>query len=297
MDSNNLADEGTAVPREARRTAFTFARQHVAPFVGPLFLLMVIGFDIPVLLIFGYSIASRHGLTLENYEALATSEVLLKVIGNTVRITIATTVVVAVLGYILSYWISLLTPRRRNIALALVILPFWVSVLVRTYAWIVVLGNAGLVNRSLQWMGLIDSPISFLYNDLGVVIGMSNIQMPLLVLPLYAAMIQIDQRHLQAAASLGAPGRTIFWKVFFPQTIPALSSGILLVLILCLGFYVTPAILGGGRVPMVANMLDIYINQIPRWELASAVSVVLLLVILTLFGLFRRMDARKEAEQ
>jgi ABC-type spermidine/putrescine transport system permease subunit I len=142
MDSNNLADEGTAVPREARRTALTFARQHVAPFVGPLFLLMVIGFDIPVLLIFGYSIASRHGLTLENYEALATSEVLLKVIGNTVRITIATTVVVAVLGYILSYWISLLTPRRRNIALALVILPFWVSVLVRTYAWIVVLGNA-----------------------------------------------------------------------------------------------------------------------------------------------------------
>jgi ABC-type spermidine/putrescine transport system permease subunit I len=149
----------------------------------------------------------------------------------------------------------------------------------------------------LLWSGLIQSPISFLYNDLGVVIGMANIQMPLLVLPLYAAMIRIDPHHMQAAASLGAPASAIFWRVFFPQTLPALSASIVLVLILCLGFYVTPAILGGGRVPMVANMLDIYINQIPQWELASAVSVVLLVVILALFAVFRHLDARKETEQ
>jgi ABC-type spermidine/putrescine transport system permease subunit I len=121
---------------------------------------------------------------------------------------------------------------------------------------------------------------------------MANIQLPLLVLPLYAAMIRVDTRHLQAAASLGASDRVIFWKVFFPQTVPALLSGIMLVVILCLGFYVTPAILGGGRVPMVANMLETYINSIPRWELASAISIVLLIVTLALLGIYRRLDAR-----
>ncbi|RUZ75996.1 ABC transporter permease [Mesorhizobium sp. M7A.F.Ca.US.006.01.1.1] len=267
-------------------------RQSAMPFIGPLLLLLVVGFNIPVLLIFKYSLCGPQGLTVANYESLVTTPVFIKVVANTFRITIITTLVVAIFGYVLAYWITGLTSRSRNVALALVILPFWVSVLVRTYAWIVVLGNAGLVNRLLQWSGLTVSPVAFLYNDLGVTIGMANIQLPLLVLPLYAAMIRIDKRHLQAAASLGASDRVIFWRVFFPQTVPALLSGVMLVVILCLGFYVTPAILGGGRVPMVANMLDTYINSIPKWELASAVSIVLLILTLVLFGIYRRLDAR-----
>ena len=168
------------------------------------------------------------------------------------------------------------------------VLPFWVSILVRTYAWIVVLGNGGLVNRSLQWLGLTDAPVSFLYNELGVTIGMANVLLPFLVLPLFAAMIRIDDRLMQAAASLGAPPRTIFWKVYFPLTLPALAAGALLVFILCLGFYVTPAILGGGRVPMISNLLDTLINQIPRWEQASAISTILLIVALLIFAGYRR---------
>jgi ABC-type spermidine/putrescine transport system permease subunit I len=271
-------------------------RRSAAPFISPLFLLIVFGFNIPILLIFNYSISSPHGFTLATYQDILITPVFLKVIGNTFRITIITTAVVATLGYVLAYWITGLTPRLRNAALAMVVLSFWVSVLVRTYAWIVVLGNAGLVNRLLQWSGLRDAPVTFLYNDLGVIIGMANIQLPLLVLPLYAAMTRVDPRHMQAAASLGASDRVIFWKVFFPQTVPALLSGIMLVVILCLGFYVTPAILGGGRVPMVANMLDTYINSIPKWELASAVSMVLLIFTLILFGIYRRLDARAGGE-
>ena len=171
-------------------------------------------------------------------------------------------------------------------------LPFWVSILVRTYAWIVVLGNGGLVNRALQWLGLTDAPVSFLYNELGVTIGMANVLLPFLVLPLFAAMIRIDDRLLQAAASLGAPPRTIFWKVYFPLTLPALAAGALLVFILCLGFYVTPAILGGGRVPMISNLLDTLINQIPRWEQASAISTILLIVTLLIFAAYRRLDRK-----
>ena len=167
--------------------------------------------------------------------------------------------------------------RARLVALSLVVLPFWVSILVRTYAWIVVLGNGGLVNRGLQWLGLTDGPVQFLYNELGVTIGMANVLLPFLVLPLFAAMIRIDDRLLQAAASLGAPPRTIFWKVYFPLTLPSLASGTLLVFILCLGFYVTP------------------INQIPRWEQASAISTILLIVSLAIFAGYRRLDRKASA--
>lgn len=266
-------------------------------FVAPLLLLVLIGFNIPVAALVSYSLSGQKGLTLQHYEDLARTPVFLRVVVNTFRITALTTVAVVVFGYALAYWMATLRPRLRSIVLALVVLPFWVSVLVRTYAWIVVLGNAGLVNRALQGAGLTDKPVAFLYNDLGVTIGMTNVQMPLLVLPLYAAMLRIDERHLQAAASLGASRWQIFWSVFFPQTVPALLSGILLVVILCLGFYVTPAILGGGRVPMVANMLDTYINAVPNWELASAVSVVLLVVTLGLFGVYRRLDVRAEGDR
>ena len=125
---------------------------------------------------------------------------------------------------------------------------------------------------------------------------MANVLLPFLVLPLFAAMIRIDDRLLQAAASLGAPPRTIFWKVYFPLTLPALAAGALLVFILCLGFYVTPAILGGGRVPMISNLLDTLINRIPRWEQASAISTILLIVTLLIFAAYRRLDRKASHE-
>ena len=165
-------------------------------------------------------------------------------------------------------------PRIRAgtlIAIGLVVLPFWVSILVRTYAWIVVLGNGGLVNRALQWLGLTGRPVEFLYNELGVTIGMANVLLPFLVLPLFAAMTR--DRRAAAAGRRNARRRaaaTIFWQVFFPLTLPALAAGAMLVFILCLGFYITPAILGGGRVPMIANMLDLLINRFARWEMAAA---------------------------
>jgi ABC-type spermidine/putrescine transport system permease subunit I len=295
MYSHNLAEAAT-MGLAPRISASDRLRRSVVPFVGPLLLLIVLGFDLPVLLILGYSFSTPSGIGIANYESLIHTSLFAKVVANTLRITVITTLVVAVLGYAVAYWISGLSARKRNLALIMVVLPFWVSVLVRTYAWIVILGNGGIVNRFLQSMEITDSPVGFLYNSMGVIIGMANVQMPLLILPLYAAMIRIDKRHMAAAASLGASNRVIFWRVFFPQTIPALASGVLLVLILCLGFYITPAILGGGRVPMVANMLDIYINQIPRWETASAISAVLLVLTLALFGLYRRMGAKMESD-
>lgn len=259
-------------------------------FVVPLLLLVLAGFNLPVLYMLSYSVAGRDGLTLEHYRTLVEATVYLKVLGNTVRVALVATLAIVLVGYPLAYWISGLSRRGQAVAMAMVVLPFWVSVLVRTYAWIVILGNAGMLNRLLQWLGLTREPVAFLYNELGVTIGMANVLLPFLVLPLYASMVRIDKRLTQAAASLGASRLTIFWRVFFPLTVPALAAGAVLVFILCLGFYVTPAILGGGKVPMVANMLDILINRMPRWEVASAISTLLLAATLVFFAAYRRLD-------
>lgn len=265
-------------------------------FIAPLLVLMVVAFNAPIVYMLGLAFWDKgRGFTLEHYEGLLEAPVYLRVLGNTMRIALIATLANILIGYPLAHWMRGLGSRGRMIALAMVVLPFWVSILVRTYAWIVVLGNGGIVNRALQWTGLTDAPVSFLYNELGVTIGMANVLLPFLVLPLFAAMTRIDDRLLQAAASLGAPPRTIFWKVYFPLTLPALAAGALLVFILCLGFYVTPAILGGGRVPMISNLLDTLINQIPRWEQASAISTILLVVTLLIFAAYRRLDRKASA--
>jgi ABC-type spermidine/putrescine transport system permease subunit I len=272
------------------------ARFEGAGYVAPLLAVMVVAFNAPIAYMLGLGFWNKSGsFTLEHYAGLLEAPVYLKVLGNTMRIALIATLANVAIGYPLALWMRGLGHRARMIALALVVLPFWVSILVRTYAWIVVLGNGGLVNRGLQWSGLTDAPVSFLYNELGVTIGMANVLLPFLVLPLFAAMIRIDDRLLQAAAALGAPPRTIFWKVFFPLTLPALAAGTLLVFILCLGFYVTPAILGGGRVPMISNLLDTLINQIPRWEQASAISTILLAVTLLIFAAYRWFDRKASA--
>lgn len=257
----------------------------------PLLGLMLVAFDLPVLLMLSQSVLSPSP-TLAHWEELFASPVYLRVFGNTFRTASITAIACALVGYPLAYWIRCLTPRAQMATITLVLLPFWISVLVRTYAWIVMLGNAGLVNRALIWIGLADMPVAFLYNTTGVIIGTVNVLLPFLVLPLLAAMLKLDGQLFQAAATLGASQRAIFWRVFFPLTLPAFAAGIVLVFILTLGFFVTPAILGGGRVPMVANMLDILINMLPRWEVASAISTLLLGATLLLFGLYRAVSMR-----
>ncbi len=260
-------------------------------YVLPLLALMLAVFILPVFLMLARSVTEPEW-TLAHYRSLIETPVYLRVLLRTLRIAVITTIACAVLGYPLAYWMRGLSPRRRMFAVALVVLPFWISILVRTYAWIVVLGNAGVINRALLELGLVDAPVAFLYNELGVVIGTTNVLVPFLVLPLFAAMIKIDERLLSAAESLGASRGTVFRRIFFPLSVPALAAGAILVFILTFGFFITPAILGGGRVPMVANALDLLINQFARWETAAALSTVLLVVTLACFALSRWLGAK-----
>jgi putative spermidine/putrescine transport system permease protein len=265
-----------------------------AVYIAPLFLFMLLAFNLPIALMLSWSVAAPPDV-LVYYGQIFERAVYLKVLGNTFRIAIVAAAVCVVLGYPLAYWMRGLSPGRQLFAMALVVLPFWVSILVRTYAWIVILGNDGLVNRMLLGFGLIGTPVSFLYNEFGVILGTANVLLPFLVLPLFASMVKLDERLLQAAASLGASNWTVFRRVFFPLTLPSLAAGAILVFILTLGFFITPAILGGGRVPMIANMLDLLINRLPRWELAAAISTVLMVMTLACYAAYRRVGARAQA--
>lgn len=257
--------------------------------VLPLLVLIGAGFNLPLLLTGGWSFLDQTTgrLSLANYRDFATSNIYFAVIMRTGRVALTVSLICALVGYPLAYWMTRLSRRGQMLALGIIVTSFWVSILVRTYAWIVVLGNAGIVNRTLQSLGLTSKPVPFLYNELGVTIGMVNVLLPFMLLPLYAAMLQIDPRLRPMAYTLGASSGQFFRRVFFPLTLPALAATFVLVFILSLGFYITPAILGGGKVPLVANMLDILINQFPRWNLAAAISIVLLILTLSLYAVYQ----------
>ena len=288
IDTGETVRSAQLPRRRARR-----ARRVLAS-VGPLFTFMLVGFNLPIFVMLAWSI-SHPTPTLAHFIILFEVPIYLRVLANTLRIAAITVFFVVLLGYPLAYWMRSMHPRRRIFVLAMVALPFWISILVRTYAWIVILGNNGLVNRALLNLGVIHTPIGFLYNELGVIIGTVNVLLPFFVLPLYAGMNRIDDRLVQAARSLGAPQRVIFWRIFFPLTVPSVVAGAILVFILTLGFYITPAVLGGGRVPMVANAIDLLINELPRWELAAALSTVLMVGVVGFYLIARWMRTRGTA--
>lgn len=262
--------------------------------IAPLMVLTLIVFDIPLLTTAYWSVsdADTGQLTTRYFQEFYDSNAYMRIIWRTLAIALEVTIATIVVGYPLAYWTTKLRPRLRMVVLGLVVITFWVSILVRTYAWIVILGNAGLVNRGLMWLGVTSKPVEFLYNELGIIIGMTNVLLPFLVLPLYAAMIRVDQRLLQVAETLGAGRMRIFWQIFFPLTIPTLAASAILIFILSLGFYITPAVLGGGRVPLIANMMDLLINRFARWEIAAVVSVVLMAITLSLYAVYQWLRER-----
>lgn len=261
----------------------------------PIVLFIIIGFNLPIISMLAKSFIYNDKLSLFNYYQIIESSIYIKVLINTFKISLITTFACVLLGYPLAYWINGLEKNKKIICISLIIIPFWISILVRTYSWIVIMGNSGIINKTLLQLGLINKPFQFLYNEFGVVLGTINVLLPFLVLPLFASMQKIDKKILQAAETLGANNYTIFWKIFFPLTIPSLAAGSILVFILTLGFFITPAILGGGRVPMISNMLDLFINQMPNWEIASSISVILLTVTIFLFIIYLKIINKEKS--
>lgn len=256
---------------------------------SPAILLILIILIIPVGWLFYVSFIGADGnFSLENYGRMIKSKSYARIFRVTFEVSFLTTGLCILIGYPLAYFISGLPNRMANICLITVLLPFWTSLLVRTYAWLVLLQKRGLINDWAISLGLWEEPIKLVHNLTGTLIGMVHIMLPFLILPVYSAMKAVDQDYMKAAANLGADPKRAFWTVFFPLTTPGLFAGALMVFILCLGFFVTPAVLGGGKVIMVSMKIVSNIELFVNWGAASALGVVLLVLTIVILWIASR---------
>ena len=256
---------------------------------SPALLLVLVILVIPVGWLFYVSFIGADGtFSMENYERMIKRRSYVRIFKTTFEVSLLTTGLCILIGYPLAYFMSQLPSRIANLCLITVLLPFWTSLLVRTYAWLVLLQKRGLVNDWGMSLGLWDEPIKIVHNLNGTLIGMVHIMLPFLILPVYGAMRAIDRDYLKAASNLGASPSRAFWTVFFPLTTPGLFAGALMVFVLCLGFFVTPAVLGGGKVIMVSMKIVSNIELFVNWGAASALGVVLLVMTISVLWVASR---------
>ncbi|MFJ4568428.1 ABC transporter permease [Streptomyces caelestis] len=254
--------------------------------VGILYALPVVVY---LLVLFVYPIFSTLFLSLKNTDgsltlhwyADALTGINLSVLFTTLRISAETALFSLLFGFILANAISRLKPLWAGVAMLIVVVPHFISALVRTYGWIILLGDKGLVNETLGWVP--GAPFQLLYNEIGVVIGTTSVMLPYTVLLLYGVMRGVDRRLLAAAASMGAGRVTIFRRVYLPLVAPGLASAGLLSFILSLGYYITPALMGGPNQTMIASLINQQVMKQNQWNGAAAEGVILLL--LTFAGL------------
>ncbi|HTN49961.1 MAG TPA: ABC transporter permease [Burkholderiaceae bacterium] len=215
--------------------------------------------------------------------------IFVQVIGRTFAIATAVTVLCLLLGYPLAYVLASLQTRTANMLLVLVLLPFWTSLLVRTSAWIVLLQHEGVINAALLQAGMIQEPLELLYRRAAVYAAMTHVLLPFMVLPLYATMRSIPPSHVRAALSLGATPWTSFWRVYAPQTLPAVGAGVLMVFIQALGYYITPALVGGPDDQMLSYFIAFYASKTINWGMAAALSLALLAATGALYWVYDRL--------
>jgi ABC-type spermidine/putrescine transport system permease subunit I len=252
----------------------------------PALLLLGVLFAWPVLRLLSMSV---EGGSLDYLQRAVLDDLYLAVLLDSLKIAGLVTVICLVVAYPLAFWLTRASRLGLALGLFALLLPFWTSVLVRTYAWMVLLGRSGVVNRMLRDWGLIEAPLPLLYNLGGVLIGMVHVLLPYMVFPIYAALLRIDPDLPRAAEGLGAPRLAIFRRVILPLSLPGVAAGCALVFVLSLGFFITPALLGGGRVIMIAMLIEQQVRELLDWPLAAALSVVLLVVTLAIYAAINRL--------
>jgi ABC-type spermidine/putrescine transport system permease subunit I len=211
------------------------------------------------------------------------------VLWQTLLIGAYVTIACVILGYPVAYALATMPARWAAVGFVFLLLPFWSSVLVRTYAWMVLLGRNGVINQALLGWGWIDAPLPLLNNLVGVLIGMVHVLLPYMVFPIYSVMRRIDPNLSLAAQGLGGGPVAVFTRIYFPLTLPGLLAGSTLVFILAVGFYITPALLGGGRVMMIANLIERQVREFLDWGFAAALAAVLLAAVALIYVGLRRL--------
>jgi putative spermidine/putrescine transport system permease protein len=242
----------------------------------PALVFLIVFFLVPLVLMSLRSVTDPAGAGLSNYQTFFGSAADLRVLANTFYIATISTIVCLAIGYPYAYLMNAVRPRIAGLLLIAVLVPFWSSLLVRTFAWEVILRDTGVINNLLIGAGFIDRPLALIRNTLGVILGMSQILLPFMVLPLYAVMRRIDPELTRAAANLGASPFRAFARVFLPISLPGVVAGSLLVFVLALGFYITPTILGSPRETMISRFIAEAIEQRLDWGLGSSMAVILM---------------------
>jgi spermidine/putrescine transport system permease protein len=262
-----------------------------AAFLGPGLVYVTLFMAIPLALVISYAFLKKGrfgGVTLDftlASFAKALQPTYLAVLGNSLLIAAMTTILALLIGYPVAYAISLMPERWRPIALVLIVLPFWTNFLVRTYAWMVLLNTEGPINKALMSIGLIDQPIGLLYTRGAVVAGMLYAYLPLMILPLYAAMDRMDHSLLEAATNLGASRFRAFRDVTFPLTLPGAMIGAIFVFVPSLGNFVIPELLGGGKTVMIGNLIRNQFLKARDWPFGAVLALVMIVFLVLLFAL------------
>jgi ABC-type spermidine/putrescine transport system permease subunit I len=262
--------------------------RRLTPFllVAPLLVFMLVFYALPVLAMLMRSVA-EPSWTLANYQALAGDSVFLHVFWTTLRTALAVTCGCLLLGYPVAMTL-VRTGRAAGVALIVVLLPFWTSILVRSYAWMVLLGRHGLLNEALLAVGVIEHPLRILNTSIAVHIAMIHILLPYMILPIANALRQIDPSLSRAALGLGATPFRVFREVILPLSMPGVAAGVLLVFVLSLGFYITPALVGGPRDMTVSMLIAQQVDQL-NWPYAACLSATLLAATLAIMAVFQRL--------
>jgi ABC-type spermidine/putrescine transport system permease subunit I len=248
--------------------------------LGAFFILPLVGLVI--------SSFGAKGGTFVNYVRIVQEPVYLQVLQRTLVMSAVTAVLCLLIGYPVAYRLATASARGKAILLALIFVPFWTNLLVRSYGWLVMLNPRGVINTALIEAGLIEQPLALVHNTTGALIGMVQIMLPYMILPLAAVMARIDLGLLRAARSLGARPVMVFLKVYLPLTLPGVMAGLVLVFTISLGFFVVPALLGGMRDIFLAQLVEFNINMALNWGFAAALATMLLVTTLALFWIGER---------
>ncbi len=254
----------------------------------PCLLFVAVFFFVPISIFLSQSIFDPS-FTTEPFAKFFARPVYATVHWTTLFLSFVTALATLVLGYPVAFLLTHMSGRKKTVVLVLVIIPFWTNILVRMFAWLALLGQNGVINSNLVELGIISQPLPLLYNFFSVTLGMTHYMLPFMILPCFAAMAAIPKNLTQAAANLGATPFVAFWRVFLPLSLPGAVSGSLLVFILSLGFYITPALMGGPQNTMFSQLIEIQINQTLNWGFAAALSSILVVITIILYVAYNKL--------
>ena len=256
---------------------------------APLLILLSVFYLYPLISLFPESLMADGKLSLEHYRHFFREPLYGFILLRTIRIAAYVTVICFLIGYPVAYFLANLKKQKlSNLLMICVLLPFFTSILVRSYAWIVIFQTKGLINSFLLALGIIERPLSILYTEMAVIIGMVHIMLPFMILPVYSVLKNLDRNLLRAARNLGATAVKAFVRVTFPLSLPGVGAGVMFTFILSLGFFITPALLGGPKTLMISTLIEQQINRLLNWEFAGAISVILLITTVIAVTVFDR---------